>query len=63
MKFNRDSFSGNTILRRLLVCFVVSTFFPTVMITVLLCMRFEQEERSAAEAQTVISEHLSKAYV
>ena len=63
MKFNRDSFSGNTILRRLLVCFVVSTFFPTVMITVLLCMRFEQNYRSAAEAQTVISENLIKAYV
>ena len=63
MKFNRDSFSGNTILRRLLVCFVVSTFFPTVMITVLLCMRFEHNYRSAAEAQTVISENLIKAYV
>ena len=63
MKFNRDSFSGNTILRRLLICFVVSTFFPTILITVLLCLRFDRNYRTAAESQTVISENLIKAYV
>lgn len=63
MKFIQDSFSSNTILRRLLVCFLVSTLFPTILITVLLCLRFDRNYRSTAESQIAISENLIKAYI
>ena len=63
MKFIRDSLSGNTILRRLLICFLVSTLFPTILITVLLCLRFDRNYRSTAESQIAISENLIKAYI
>ena len=63
MKFIRGMFAGNTIMRRLLICFMVSTFLPTVLITVLLCLRFERNYRTSAEAQTAISENLIRAYV
>ena len=63
MKFIQDSFSSHTILRRLLVCFLVSTLFPTILITVLLCLRFDRNYRSTAESQIAISENLIKAYI
>lgn len=63
MKKLRDSIVGKTILRRLLICFLVSTLFPTILITVLLCMRFDSNYRSTAESQTAISVDLVKAYV
>jgi len=55
------SLSGSTILRRLLICFLVSTLFPMILITVLLCLHFDRTYRSTAECQAAISENLIKA--
>lgn len=63
MKRIRDIFLGKTIMRRLLICFLVSTLFPTILITVILCLRFDQNYRSTAEAQTMISQNLIRAYI
>ncbi len=63
MKFIRDLIAGNTIIRRLLLCFLVSTLFPTVLITALLCLRFDRNYRSTAGSQIAISENLIKAFI
>ena len=63
MKRIRDIMIGKTIMRRLLVCFLVSTLFPTILITVILCLRFDQNYRSTAKAQTIISRNLIEAYI
>ena len=63
LKRIRDLLTRNTIMRRLLICFIVSTLFPTIVITVILCLRFEQNYRSTAESQTIISKNLIEAYI
>lgn len=63
MKQIRNLIIGKTIMRRLLICFLVSTLFPTILITVILCLRFDHNYRSMAKSQTMISQNLIKAYI
>lgn len=45
------------------MCFIVSTLFPTIVITAILCFRFEQNYRSTSKSQTIISKNLIEAYI
>ncbi len=63
MRFIHNYFTGNTIVRRLFICFLVSTLFPTILITGLLCLQFDRNYRNNAASQIEISENLIKAYV
>lgn len=63
MRFINSFFTGNTIVRRLFICFLVSTLFPTILITGLLCLRFDRNYRKNAASQIEISENLIEAYV
>ena len=63
MQLIRNKITGNTIMHRLILCFIVSTFFPTILITLLLCLRFNRNYRITAESQIEISQNLIKANV
>lgn len=55
--------SGITISSRLLICFLVSTLIPTVLITGLLCLRYDHSYRRTALEQMQISRNLIGEYV
>ena len=63
MKKPAASARGNTISNRLLICFLVSTLIPTVLITVLLCLRFDRLYRRSAVDQMQVSLDLIGDYV
>ena len=54
---------GNTISSRLLICFLISTLIPTILITVLLCLRFDRLYRRTAVDQMQVSMNLISDYV
>ena len=55
--------SGATISSRLFICFLVSTLIPAVIITFLLCLRYNTNYRSTAQTQMQISSDLIKEYL
>ena len=63
MQLIRNHITGNTIMHRLILCFIVSTFFPTILITLLLCLRFDSNYRTTAKSQIEISQNLIKTNV
>ena len=54
---------GNTIVGRLLLCFLVSTLLPAVLITALLCIRFDRNYRNTARTMISVSENLIATYI
>ena len=50
-------------MNRLLICFLVSTLIPTILITGFLCLRFAGNYRNTAESQVAISQNLIEAYL
>ncbi len=53
----------NTISNRLLICFLASTLIPTILITALLCLRFDRLYRRTAVDQMQVSMNLINDYV
>ncbi len=51
-------FFNKTISSRLLLCFLASTLIPTIVITALLCVRFDTQYRQTARDQMSISREL-----
>ena len=56
-------FRGNTISSRLLICFLVSTLIPTILITALMCLRYDQSYRRTALDQIEVSRSLIGDYL
>ncbi|MBQ1931658.1 MAG: histidine kinase [Lachnospiraceae bacterium] len=56
-------FRGNTISSRLLICFLVSTLIPTILITALMCLRYDQSYRRTALDQMEVSRSLIGDYL
>ncbi len=54
---------GNTILSRLLLCFLVSTLLPAILITALLCIRFDRNYRDTAHTMIAVSQNLITNYL
>lgn len=63
MKKGKNFFSGATISSRLLLGFLVSTLIPTIIITGLLCLRYDTNYRSTAQTQMQISRDLIEEYL
>ena len=62
-RIKRTSFRGNTISSRLLICFLVSTLIPTILITALMCLRYDQSYRRTALDQMEVSRSLIGDYL
>ncbi len=58
MTSKEHSFFKKTISSRLLLCFLASTLIPTIVITALLCVRFDTQYRQTARDQMAISREL-----
>jgi len=56
-------FRGKTISSRLLICFLVSTLIPTILITALMCLRYDQSYRRTALDQMEVSRSLIGDYL
>ena len=63
MKRKKFHFPGTTISSRLVVCFLVSTLIPTILITAFICLRYDQNYRSTALNQMQVSRSLIGDYV
>ncbi len=63
MKQKNPLFRGATISSRLLICFLVSTLIPTILITAFICLRYDQNYRRTALNQMQISRSLIGDYV
>lgn len=57
------NFRGKTISSRLLICFLVSTLIPTILITALMCLRYDQSYRRTALDQMEVSRSLIGDYL
>lgn len=63
MRLARKISGGNTILNRLLLCFLVSTLLPAILITALLCIRFDRNYRDTAHTMISVSQNLITTYI
>lgn len=62
-KHTNMNFRGKTISSRLLICFLVSTLIPTILITALMCLRYDQSYRRTALDQMKVSHSLIGDYL